>query len=252
MSRFTVLVNQIEGIPEQDQLLWFKEGLNPKIRYEVRQCKTLREAITAASQYELIMGRDKTVGLNYTGRHRQFRRQFGKHQYGGKSGNSENRTGSNNNLPKKPPVCYKCHQVGHVSTKCQVRNPQTQPSKPNGSGNMASNGRNSADNSRFKPRPKTTAVCRSQADSIMSASGMINVQRVRLSLDIGAEESIISTRLAKRFGLELYTSDDQVKTATNEVCRVVGNTEAYSGPRRIRMPIVLLGTGHGGSRRVLF
>ena len=54
-----------------------------------------------------------------------------------------------------------------------------------------SNKHQANNNANFKPRPKNTAVCRSQADSILSPSG----QRVRLSLDIGAVESIISTRL---------------------------------------------------------
>ena len=92
VSRFTVLVNQIENMPEQDQLLWFKEGLSPKIKFEVLQCRSHREAITAATQFELIMGREKPVRLNYAGKQKHFKRHFGKNQYGNGGSNGSKYT----------------------------------------------------------------------------------------------------------------------------------------------------------------
>lgn len=79
MDKFRSLLNQIEEITEEDQITFFTEGLNTRTKFEVvsRNCKTLEDAITVATQYEQcitpIIG---TIGLNYTGRvrHNKFKR----------------------------------------------------------------------------------------------------------------------------------------------------------------------------------
>lgn len=73
--------------------------------------------------------------------------------------------------------------------------------------------------------------------------GLINGQRTRLSLDIGAMDSIMSARLVKRLGLELMATNDQVKTVTNQVSPVVGQTSILTrGTRRAHVPFAFVGS----------
>jgi len=214
LNRFRSIVNQIDDMTEQDQMLWFSEGLHPKTKFEVnsKNCQSLEEAILVATQFESCFGREKQVGINYTRPFSQRRdlsfKKFPQKKFG------EKRNLAPNFSSRKPVKCFKCQKIGHTSNVCRSNGEVGQ--KPNFG---------AAKTGFQKGKPRTIAVCRPNEESILSTEGKLDGKNVRFSLDIGAVSSIISERTARRLGLKISASEVQVKTATNEVQRVRGETD---------------------------
>ncbi|CAF1030916.1 unnamed protein product [Brachionus calyciflorus] len=80
-------------------------------------------------------------------------------------------------------------------------------------------------NTKKEYKNKTVPVCKTSNDSILSIVGFVNGTPVKLALDSGAVESIISNKIVERLGLKIYESNVQVKTATDVVKKVLGETE---------------------------
>ena len=127
--------------------------------------------------------------------------------------------------------CHRCKKMGHISKNCRV---QLDKGKEQF---------NSKNRQAFKFRTKTIAMCRSNIDSILSLKAFINKEPVKLSLDSGAVESIMSRKTVERFGLSMADSAVKIKTATNEVRQVLGETEEVTVDiqgHTCRMPFLVL------------
>lgn len=224
VSKFTSLINQIDDLSEKDQILWFKEGLQQKIKLELvtRKCETLNDAIELASRCETCLGGDKTVTVNYAGK-QQHRRPFRRPL----NNNRSNPIQPNSKKDMSNVECHRCHLKGHMASTCRVRLDKQQQSNQG----VRRQDRRSTEQTTVKPKTKTTAVCHTQAESILSTIGTIKGVKVRMSLDCGAVESILSVNLIDRLNVELLPSDVKVKTATNEIRKVVGTT----GPLEIEV-----------------
>jgi hypothetical protein len=213
ISQFRSIVNRLDGLSEEDQVFYFTEGLSQKSRYEVNSkgCDTLEKAISVASQFEACFGKQNAVEVNYTKtiNKRGFRPKRHFYNNNNMNNNNNNNFNKNNGVERKikpkeahqKPTCFICKKVGHKANECRSKGD--------------------------KPfiKPKVIAVCRSNMESILHTDGLIENQEVKLSLDIGAVESVISKGTVERLGLTVYPSEVQVKTATNEISNVLGETQ---------------------------
>lgn len=95
--------------------------------------------------------------------------------------------------------CFKCNKIGHIARNCRV--------KPENNGQ----GRVNIENKSQKYKGKTVPVCKTSSDSILSIVGFVNGTPVKLALDSGAVESIISNKIVERLGLKIYESNVQVR-----------------------------------------
>ncbi|CAF1043672.1 unnamed protein product [Brachionus calyciflorus] len=78
---------------------------------------------------------------------------------------------------------------------------------------------------RVRSTNKTVSVCKTSSDSILSIVGFVNGTPVKLALDSGAVEFILLNKIVERLGLKIYESNVQGKTATDDVKKVLGETE---------------------------
>ena len=247
VTRFRTIVGQIDGMTDSDKILWFQEGLNPQTKYEVDKFETqtkglggspsLEEIIQAAIQYETCMGKGM-IGVNYAGKQKFFKKNHGKGNSFRANQNVQNRPNQNQNSQV---VCFRCNKKGHMKKTCRVRldnnnigqNGNNRTSTNNSSpkkeqGNYQGNNsyRGPQNSSGYKQsRPKTTAVCHSPGDSILAVMGHLKGVDTKFSLDIGAEQSILSARVVKDIGIKVYPCITQVKTATNQVSNVIGMSD---------------------------
>ena len=223
VQEFRTIINKIENISIADQILWFREGLaHARTKLEVanavtfKRCTTLEEAIVLATNVENCM--PSTSSVNYLGTRKFIRK-------------------GNNFHHKKNLVCRACGKVGHYAKNCFSKNKQSRHKKEFKKGGHET----SVD--RRAQKPKTIATCYGDQDSILKAHGSVNGFPVVFSLDCGAVESIISNRLAMCLKLALRNSSKRVKTATNEVTPIIGETnelEVVVGGNRSKIVFLVL------------
>ena len=65
--KFRAIVNLFDEMDDDDKIFWFTDGLNAKMRHEVRskECKTLEEAFKVAARFDSCFGKLQ-VNVNYT------------------------------------------------------------------------------------------------------------------------------------------------------------------------------------------
>jgi hypothetical protein len=95
VTQFKSLVNRIDNISDEDTVLLFTEGLQPKTRLEVlnKRCPNLEEAIIYA---ESCLSRPIEVNLA------NFRKNYNRQ--------------SKSNLSQVR--CFRCHKLGHLARNC--------------------------------------------------------------------------------------------------------------------------------------
>ncbi|CAF0965908.1 unnamed protein product [Brachionus calyciflorus] len=200
----------ILNLNDDEKVYCFAEGLNSKTKFEVKskQCKTLEEAIRIASIFKLCCGKIM-VEINSN-----------KIYKGGKpykkypSNNFSLRKRINNRDEAITGIkCFKSNKMGHIAKNCRVKQEN----------NVYKN--ETYENKRQKYKNKTVPVCKTSSDSILSIVGFVEESLVKLALDSGAVESIISNKIVERLGKKSYESNVQVKTATDDVKKVLGETE---------------------------
>ncbi|CAF1017672.1 unnamed protein product [Brachionus calyciflorus] len=194
LLKFRSIICNLTGLKEDEKVYCFAEGLNSKTKFEVKskQCKTLEEAIRVASIFESCCGKIM-VGINSNKIYKSGQ-PYKKYQ---RNNFSLRKRISNRDEAKTGIKSFKCNKMDHIAKDCRSQ----------------------------KYKNKTVHVCKTSSDSILSIVGFVNGTPVKLALDSGAVESIISNKIVERLGLKIYESNVQVKTATDDVKKVLGETE---------------------------
>ena len=245
LLKFQTIVNQIDDISETDQVLWFSEGLRPKARYEVKSknAKTLDEAIIIASTYENCFGNNQ-VGVNYANKvNNNYRKNY---NYNRNTNTSFSDIKLRGNFNRNKPVndrfkpntstitlksskdyvktvrCFKCNRNGHYANKCdsKLSSGFKQEYKRPKTVAMC----DLVEEDEEVKQPRIIAMCERSNESILKIEGLINGAKANCALDIGAVESIVSKRWVDANNIVINSSDVQIKTATNEITTVIGET----------------------------
>ena len=74
-------------------------------------------------------------------------------------------------------------------------------------------------------KPKTIAVCRSNADSLFMVQAQVKKNPIWCAIDCGALESVLSYRVARELGIDVVQSSKKIKSVNNQVTNFVGETE---------------------------
>ena len=198
VNKFRSIANQIEDLNTEDEILWFTNGLLPRTKIEVlnKEPETLEEAIKYATNAEFVNG-NQVVEINY---HKV------KHDVESSSQSSNSSRSPSPESNKAKFKCFYCNRNGHIARNCYKRK--------------------AIEKSRTASRPvyKTVATCLLETASLLKTIGILNSFEVTFSFDSGAVVSILSLRLARKLGIEVLKSNKSIKTATNEVSSVIGET----------------------------
>lgn len=102
--------------------------------------------------------------------------------------------------------CFYCNKNGHIARNCYKK-------KANEKSRTAS-----------RHMHKTVPTCLLETASLPKTTGILNSFEVSFSFDSGAVVSILWLKLARKLGIEVLRSNKSIKTATNEVSSVIGET----------------------------
>lgn len=200
VSKFKSIVNRIDHITDEDTLLLFTEGLQPKTHLEVlnKRCSSLEEAIIFASNAESCLSRPIEINFLNSKKPNHYRK------FQGNQAQKPQRF--QKPLAQNQIRCFNCKKLGHLSKNCFKK-------KDDKGGN------------RKAWKPKTIAVCRSNAYSLLMVQAQVKKNPIWCAIDSGALESVLSYRVAKELVIVVVQSSKRIKSVNNQVTDVVGETE---------------------------
>ena len=118
--------------------------------------------------------------------------------------------------------CFRCHKLGHLARNCLEE--IDEDVNENEEDDIENNVEYKVEN-RKAWRPRTIAVCRSNADSLLMVQALVRKNPIWCAIDCGALESVLSYRVAKELGIAVVQSSKRIKSVNNQVTDVVGETE---------------------------
>lgn len=198
------------SMTERDLIIIFRNGLSNKTKYELitKAPVKLEDAYCLAAAFEECVRPQASSGAK-------------------SNVATSNQSNSSNKKYDKKMECSKCHKKGHHASKCKAnvtchqcvkkghykRDCRSKPKEASKSNNVEAN-ESSANMSQSEE-------ANAKNERLMVVSGLIDNRKVkRMALDIGADVSIMSTRLAKRLGIKLKESDMRIKVADDRHCNI--------------------------------
>ena len=196
VAKFKSIVNRIDNITDEDTVLLFTEGLQPKTRLEVlnKNCSTLEEAIIYASNAECCLSRP--IEINMTRLKKTFKPR------------RKNYQARPNPKPTNKPNqlrCFHCNKLGHISKNCFKKRSE-----------------NLEKGDRRAWKPKLIAVCRSNSNSLLLVRACVEGTPVFCAIDSGAQESVLSAKLVRKLGLKIEDTFKKIKSVNNQVNEALG------------------------------
>ena len=237
LKRFHELTVQLSDLSEREKLVAFTDGLQEKFKYEVlaRECNTLAQAVDVVCNLDFCANKGAPEEVNMV---KKVNFAKFKGRYGGKYQKPYKKTVNPNNgrINKKGPYsgeyraqmeCHRCKRKGHIAKNCRVNLPgKAKDFKgPKKDFNKDKKPYEQKKSNLLAICSNVLSVCApGGAESLRCVTGTVNGVRLKMALDSGATCSIIATRVAKQYNLEIRSSDVRVRTATNEIEQVEGVT----------------------------
>jgi hypothetical protein len=232
LSKFRLLTNQLVDMDETEQMNTFVDALKPKVRFEVisKEVSNLQDAMKIARIFEECHAnnerRNDVKTINFVKTEKKYQKnsnfnqsnnlnknkfqndKYKKKEYSNKTfkkhENKYEKTGNN----KKTMKCYECAKEGHIAKDCFKRNKPKRVNIINIDENV-----------------RQVNMVNGVSGTLPTKEGKINGTKCQLLLDSGAAVSLLSTNMAKKLNIEVFESNLKIRSATDHIENVVGETE---------------------------
>ena len=247
LQKFQKLANESE-MREADLIMFFKSALKFKARIELntKQVTTIDQAYAMASTFEREIsknnGEEKQAGKsnfakfrnkNWRQNQNQTRNKFqnqgqGQGQRANANMNSYRRNnerrnnnqnqrrfnGGTNNKNNRDKRCYSCNKTGHIAKDCWSKQAKVNSAEVKQDDNEHCN------------REQAFIMVANESGGLLMTEAIINgIKLNRVVFDIGATMSIISNRIARKYGFKINHSNAMIKVADDRIVKAVGMTD---------------------------
>jgi hypothetical protein len=234
INKFMFYLQEVK-ISDSDAFYYFKRGLPEKYRlaFVGSNVRSVQEAVELLRAMAEESNRDNAkvdVKSNYANVNAQGKKWNAKpkHKSQGfskqQSPQNQVQNAQGQNFKSNANVtCYTCKQRGHYAPNC----PQKKNVKKV---NMAITATNQVESNLSSHDDKVSKVFSVSMNNqkILCINGKIESCDMLMALDSGATASILSLSAAQKFNFVIRNSDHSIRTASNEVIKVCGETDYLS------------------------
>jgi len=219
--KYLSLINQLEGLTEDEKILNYIEGLCTNTKFQVlsKSPRKLEEAISTATQFETCCNKQSISSIsdvnmlkkvNFVKHRKNFKQEYDKNKRSNYKMTKPYSQPIENRFNKDKIKCYKCQKMGHISKNCRSYD-KKQSIKPS---NMV------------EPVVSQILTIKNaeNIESLLHVNGKISGIPLTMSLDSGSTVSIISAKIVKAYNIDVLPSNIKVKTANNAISDVIGIT----------------------------